>query len=130
MAVLDTNLLVSLLKGDEAAKKKISSLERDGAEICTTVITTYELLKGARLSSRREENLTKVREALSILNILNLSWGACEEASSIYRELKEKGALIGEFDILIAAIVRHEEETLVTRDEDFGSIRGIKLSRW
>jgi predicted nucleic acid-binding protein len=38
--------------------------------------------------------------------------------------------MIGEFHILIAAIAGFYEETIVTRDEDFKSIRGIKVIKW
>ena len=130
MTVLDTSLLVSLLKGDAIAKGKIGALEESGVQISTTMITVYELLKGAYLSSKREENLTKIRDSLSTLQVLDLSWGSCEKASRIYKELKDKGTMIGEFDILIAAIVRSNDETLVTRDEHFKSIRGMKLTKW
>ena len=130
MAILDTNIVVSLLKGEVEATEKIRSLEQSGEKISTTTISAYELLKGAQISSRSEENLSKVRELISSLNVLGLSVGACEQASKIYKELVRRGKLIGEFDILIAAIVRTFDEKLVTRDRDFKSIRGLEIINW
>jgi tRNA(fMet)-specific endonuclease VapC len=130
MAVLDTNIVVSLLKDNEEAKEKIGSLESSGERISTTIITAYELLKGAQISSRSEENLGKVRELLSNLKVLNLSLGSCEQASKIYMELRQKGKLIGEFDILIAAIVRSFDEKLVSNDSDFKVVRGLDVMDW
>jgi predicted nucleic acid-binding protein len=43
----------------------------------------------------------------------------CEEAAKFYIELKNKGTMVGEFDILIAAITRANNEEFVTRDEHF-----------
>ena len=64
---------------------------------------------------------------LSSLQILGFSRGGGEEASSIYKELRERGKMIGEFAILIAAIVKLYNEKLVTRDEDFKALRGLEL---
>jgi tRNA(fMet)-specific endonuclease VapC len=91
------------------------------------MITAYELLKGAYVSSRADENLSKVRELVSSLHVLDLSFGATEEASRIYKELRDRGRLISEFDVLIAGVVRFYDESLVTRDEHFKAIRGMKL---
>ena len=130
MAVLDTDILVALLKGAPDATGTIRKLEEKGDRIATTIITAYELLKGAYISSRPQENLMKVRDAISNLQVLDLSYKACEEASKIYRDLKKTGTIIGEFDILITAIAKTYDETIITRDEHFKLIRGTKLIKW
>lgn len=130
MTILDTDILVALLKGAPDATEKIRSLEEQGNQVSTTIITAYELLKGAQISFKAQENLTKVRELFSSLHILELSYNACEEASKIYEELRKTGSMIGEFDILIAAITRTCNETLLTRDEHFELIRGMKIINW
>ena len=130
MASLDTDILVSLLKGDPDAIEKIGKLQTTEDQIATTTITAYELVKGAFLSSRADENLARVRETISNLRVLELSLGATEEAARIYKELRTKGKMVGEFDVLIAGIVKFNDEALVTRDEHFKAIRGIKLITW
>ena len=94
------------------------------------MITAYELAKGAYLSSRADENLVKIDETISSMRILDLSFGAADQAAKIYKEVRDKGKMIAEFDILIAAIVKFNDEALVTRDRHFESIHGIKLINW
>jgi predicted nucleic acid-binding protein len=130
LAALDTDILISLLKGAPEAARKIRALQENGNRISTTIISAYELLKGAYISSRAEENLLKVRDSISNLHVLELSLGATEEASRIYKELRDRGRQIGEFDVLIAGIVKFHDEPLVTRDEHFKLIRGMKLINW
>ncbi len=130
MAVLDTDILVSLLRGEPDATAKLKSLEESGNQLSTTIITAYELLKGAYISSKSNENLPRVRDSISSLQLLELSIGACEEASEIYADLRRQGRMTGEFDVLIAAITRHNDEALVTRDEHFRLIQGMKLVKW
>jgi predicted nucleic acid-binding protein len=131
MAILDSDILIAFLKGKPDAIQKITSLEETGDPISTTIITAYELLKGAYLSSNCEETLTKVKNALSDLQILDLTYSACEEAAKIYKNLKKEGSMIGEFDVLIAAIARVNDETIISRDEHFKMlIPHQKLAKW
>jgi len=58
---------------------------------------------------------------------MELSPEACAEAARIYCELKDSGNLIGEFDILIAAIAKTNHEPLLTYDQHFKAIDGLHL---
>ena len=65
------------------------------------------------------------------MQIWDLTFIACEQAAKIYIELKNKGSMVGEFDILIASIARANNEELVTRDEHFEiRVSGSKLQKW
>ena len=108
----------------------MQGIQEKGDKAATTIISAFELLKGAYLSSRPNDNLAEVQELLSNIHILDLTQKACEEASVIYRDLRKTGSLIGEFDVLIAAIVRTYDETIMTRDEHFTFIRGTKVTEW
>ena len=128
--ILDTDILVALLKGEPDAIQTIRALEEKNDRIATTAVTAYELLKGAYISSKPKENIEKVQEIISNVQVLDLSLKACEEASKIYRDLRKAGSLIGEFDVLITAIARMYDEIIMTRDEHFTFIRGIKVTEW
>ena len=122
--------MVAFLNGTQDAVRKIEELTNQGDTIAVTTITVYELLKGAQLSSRQKENLLYVTEAIFSVQILDLSNDACLEAARIYCTLKEEGKLIGEFDILIAAIAKTNGEAILTRDQHFKSVPGLILAKW
>ncbi len=128
--ILDTDILIALLKGDPKANKAMEHLEENGEQAATTMLTSYELLRGAHISSNPERNLAEVQELLSNIEILDLTIQACEEASKIYRDLRKTGRLIGEFDTLIAAIAKTCGEPLMSRDSHFALIQGIKVEKW
>ena len=128
--ILDTDILIALLKGETDANKAMQGLEEKSDRVATTIITAYELLKGAYLSSKPKDNLAEVQKLLSNIEVLDLTLQACEEASIIYRDVKRAGCLTGEFDVLIAAIARTYNETIMTRDEHFALIRGMKVTNW
>jgi predicted nucleic acid-binding protein len=50
---------------------------------------------------------------------LDLTFNACQETAKIFKELKNKGTMIREFDILTAAITRATNAERVTQDEHF-----------
>ena len=129
MTIVDTSVMVAFLKGQPDAIDKIDELTKNG-NVSITTITYYELLKGASLSSRRQENLSEITKAVANLEVVDLSLAACAEAAEIYRELKEVGCLIGEFDIIISAIARTNHEALLTRDEHFKYVKGLVLANW
>jgi tRNA(fMet)-specific endonuclease VapC len=128
--ILDTNALVALLKGVSEANEAFRRLEESNDEPSTTIISAYELLRGAYVSSNPEKNLAEVQELLSNMQILDLTLQACEEAAKIYRELRKKGRLIGENDVLIAGIVKASAGTLLTRDTHFKLVEGLDTMKW
>ena len=128
--ILDTDILVALLKGKREANEAIQDLQEKDDEVSTTIISAYELLKGAYLSLKPKNNLAQVQELLSNIRVLDITLQTCEEASKIYQDLKKAGSLIGEFDVLIAAIAQTYDETIMTKDEHFNSIRGLKIANW
>ena len=130
MTCLDTDVLVSLLKGKSSAVETISNLENSEGVLFTTSITSYELVKGAYISSKQNSNLKLVKDLLSNLNILNLNEEVIYTAGKIYRDLRKKGKPIGEFDILIAAICISNNETLISNDAHFKHVDGLSTQNW
>jgi tRNA(fMet)-specific endonuclease VapC len=123
-------MLIALMQGKKDADKAMQGLEEKDARIATTIISAYELLKGADISSKPERNFTNIQDLLSNIEILNLTLHACREASEIYREMTKTGHLIGESDVLIAAIAKINGEAILTRDKHFKRIKGLEIANW
>ena len=126
MVCLDTTFLIDWLRGSERAKRKYTELleaSTDGLrQLSTSIISVYELEKGARLSKNPTKDLKVVRDLLSELVILELDMPSVNLSSELYSELSSKGKLVGEFDIFIAATCIANGETLSTNDRDFDQI--------
>ena len=128
MTILDTTVIVALLKGKTETLAQINKLLEKEDTLGITTITTYELLKGAALSAKQKENTQAVKEVMSNLQIFDLSPQACEEAAEIYSELENAGKIISEFNILIAAIAKTNNEAILTYDKHFKTIKGLHLT--
>ena len=128
--ILDTDVLIALLNGEPASNEAIRGIEEKENKVATTVISVYEILRGAYISSDPEKNLVEIHELLANIEILELTVQACEEASKIYRDLRRKGSLIGEYDVLIAGIAVAHSMEIMTRDAHFKKVPGISTIKW
>jgi tRNA(fMet)-specific endonuclease VapC len=130
LACLDTNFLVDWLRGNKKARQKYEELRSRSEELSVSMISVYELEKGARLSENSVKNLELVRGLLSELEILELDLPTVDLSSELFSDLSRKGKLIGEFDILIAANCIENDQSLVTDDRDFDLITKLGKIRY
>ena len=131
MVCLDTSVLVSLLRKDRSALSHLSRAVTEGSKISTTVVSLCELYAGAYASTNPTKELQKIERLTSTLEIFILT----EEASRRYGELLNskpiKAQPIGDFDLIIAAIVLTNSEALITRNpEHFGRVPGLSFETW
>ncbi len=130
MVCLDSDILIAFMRGYGAAIKTVRRFEEMSRPLKTTSINEYELLKGAAVATNPDANLRAVRQLLSGIQVLTLSNQASEVAADVYAQLLRRGSMIGEFDILVAAIAVSNEETLVSRDTAFKRIQNLSLESW
>ncbi len=130
MVCLDTDLLVGLLRGDEKAAEVVKRLEAERRTPAATAITAYELFKGALISSNPGRNLENVKRLMEGVRVLPLTNESCRNGAQVYADLRARGKLSGEFDVLIAGIVAENDETLVSNDEHFSAMKSIRVQRW
>jgi len=131
LVCLDTSVLVPLLRKDRGALSHLSRAVTEGYQISTTVVSLCELYAGAYASSNPPKELQKIERLTSTLEIFVLT----EEATRKYGELLNskpiKSQPIGDFDLIIAAIVLTNSEALVTRNpEHFGRVPGLSFEAW
>ena len=125
MACLDTTFLVDWLRGNQNALTMYDKLRNNGAEDeipAVSIISVYQLEKGAKISKNPARDLKLVRDLLSELEILNFDRKCVDISSDLFSRLRKKGKTIGEFDVLIAATCLAAGESLVTNDEDYDRI--------
>ncbi len=130
MYLLDTNTCIHFLNGSNAAvAKKMRSLSPSSIALCS--IVKAELLYGARHSTRVEDNLRLLNGFFAPLSSLSFDDRCAEEYGIIRAQLATQGSIIGPNDLLIAAIARACDVTLVTHNTgEFGRISGLRLIDW
>ncbi len=130
MYLLDTNICIALLKGnDSALREKITRLDAGDFRLCS--IVKAELLFGARKSRAVQANLRQLEIFFNQFHSLDFENEAAERYGHIRAYLSANGTPIGPNDTLIAAIAEAHDLVLVTRNSDeFTRVPGLRLERW
>lgn len=127
--LLDTNICIYWLKGNERIERKLMALGRDNISI--SFITVSELYYGAYKSQRVDQNLSTIRRLTGQLNIIESDEAISEEFGKLKALLENAGTIIDDADIYIAACSRVYGLTLVTNNtKHFRHIKGLKLDNW
>ena len=127
--ILDTDICIYWLKGDDSIEKKI--VQVGFSNICITVITECELFYGAFKSAKKEKNLSVIGELKSKINTLHTVEGVSPIYGKLKSELGNKGQTIDDADLLIASIALSNNAILVTNNiSHFKRIPGLKIEHW
>ena len=90
-----------------------------------------ELLYGVERSTKREENLQKIRQFLLPFEIVSFGNQEAERYATVRAELDRAGTPIGPNDLVIAAITAENDGILVTNNEkEFKRVSGLKIENW
>lgn len=130
--MLDTNILIYLMKHKpQPIVKRISSIA-DGDEIKMSYVTYAELVKGAEGSVRKEKVLTALSELTRTIPVdYSVGPGLCRSYGYHAIRLKEAGTPIGGNDLWIAAHALSIDAVLVTNNlSEFSRIEGLELEDW
>ena len=126
--VIDTDLLIDLLRNQKQATAFIIKLEEKNYILATTAVNIFELHHGAHKSVESEKNLQAIHVLISRLSILPFTLKAAQKAGHIYAQLERQGQSIGLRDTLIAAIALTRECSVATRNQaHFSRISDLEI---
>ena len=128
--LLDTNVCIHLLNEKHPAILQHFRLH-SAADIALCSVVKAELLYGARRSQRMEANLQLLKAFFAPLQSLPFDDECAEHYGQIHADLLNQGKPIGPNDILIAAIARANDATLITHNTgEFSRVAGLRMEDW
>ncbi len=127
---LDTNILTAFFKNNPRVVQRFKKYLETFGRPTINIISYYEILRGFKdLGSERK--IQEFRQFIEQCEIVSITSETIEKASEIYVSLKKTGTLIGDADILIAAIALTEGLVLVTDNvEHFKRVKDLKIENW
>lgn len=129
-ALLDTDILSALMRGEPAAILKARHYLTAYPQLTVSIITRYEILRGLN-AKRATAQLAKSEIFCASLQILPLTDAVIVRAATIYADLYQRGQLIGDADILIAATALENGLALNTNNEEHHRrIAGLTVENW
>ncbi len=130
MAVLDTSFLIDILHNQPTAVQQLTELEQTEKDLFITAPTVMELWEGALLCNLPQKEKNKIEALLSSLSELPFDTTSAKRAAEILVYLTKKGQIIETEDIMIAGIAMASGEKVVTKDEHFTRILGLRVLKY
>lgn len=127
--VLDTDTCIYWLNGEGKIRRKVEQVGPEDLRL--TIITLAELRYGAYNSRNVSENLKNIENFLRKVRVLPLDHDATDRFGKIKVDLRKKGQIIEDFDVLIASIALSHGGVLVTNNvEHFKRIPALDYVNW
>jgi tRNA(fMet)-specific endonuclease VapC len=130
--MLDTNILIYLIKNKPPwIADRVNALAADD-DICMSFVSYAELMMGAERSSRKPQVLRQL-ETLSRVVAVRYSCAPsiCQHYALEFTRLRAAGTPIGANDLWIACHALADECTLVTNNlREFERVSGLTLENW
>ncbi len=130
MKVLDSDLLVAILRKNNDAIKKIEELTINQDSIMTTIFNEQEILVGALLTENKKYYDISKSLVDSYIKLV-YDQKSMLESTKIYYFLEKNGNHIEVVDEMIAGICISNNATLITRNAaHFSRIPNLKIEKW
>ncbi|MCL2171712.1 MAG: PIN domain-containing protein [Defluviitaleaceae bacterium] len=132
---LDTNTISYFLRGEGNVRHFFDKeILQAGNPYAIPAVVAYEINRWLFYRPNTDKiSLGKEFNALfdNVRETAKMPLGVWEKAVEVYIELKNKGQIIGDADILIASYCIVNNFTLITRNiSDFERIGGLKIIDW
>ena len=130
MVCLETTFIVDLLKGNPEILELKNEIDKTESSISVAAPSIMEIWAGASQAKLPKKEKAKINDVLSSLTVLPLDEKSAKESGEIEAKLLKDGITIEAEDIMIAGIAVSNGEKLVTRDEHYAKIQGLKFIKY
>jgi len=124
--ILDTNALSAAAELDPSALEVVARAER----IALPVIVLGEYRMGIAQSRHRASYESWLREWIAAVTVLDVDEATTRSYAAIGLELKRRGKPIPTNDLWIAALCRQHSLPLLSRDQHFDLVPGLRRISW
>jgi tRNA(fMet)-specific endonuclease VapC len=129
-ALLDTDVLSAVMRNHPVAVARAQAYLAAHHHLTFSIITRYEVLRGLKAKGATAQ-LAAFDRLCAASQIISLTDEIVVRAADIYADLHQRGMLIGDADILIAASALAHGFGIVTNNErHFSRIADLRIENW
>ena len=130
MTILDTNICVRFLRGDESVVRRLLDADEND-DLRIPAMVEGELFYGVEKSERRDENREKVKALLAFLPVCHADDEAMEKFGELKAKAEAAGRRVDDADVIIAATAMRHGALLVTGNtRHFSRFDGLEIEDW
>ncbi len=129
--ILDTTVLIDLLRGDQDAVETVRQLEGDGRVLWIPSPAIFELFEGIERSDRPREERNLVEDVLGAYTLLAFEPSHARQAGLISGRLVRRGEMLDPIDAQIAGMAKAEDHPILTRNrKHFERVSGVEIEAY
>lgn len=114
--IVDTDVLIDVLQGNERAVQKIDAFEDQGIGLSLSSVSLFELYHSVTRVNNSTERRQRIERVLDTKPVYPADETVMKKAGRIDGRLTSRGSAIGMGDTVIAATALIHEESILTRN--------------
>lgn len=129
--IIDTTVLVDLLRTNEEAETRVRGLEEEGRLLWIPSPAVLELFEGIERADRPTEERRAVEEVLDDYTVLAFETEHARRAGTVSGRMIRRGEMLDPIDIQIASVALVESHTVLTRNiKDFERVPDLDVATY
>jgi len=128
--LLDANHLSDALRPVSRVRDRVGQLRLKGVRVGTCVPVICELEAALPSGNRGEVYRRALQRLLGRVRLWPLEREIGHLYGQIYQDLRKRGRVLSQVDIMLAALAKQMDLTLATTDRDFDALAEIRTENW
>ncbi len=128
--LLDCNHLSPALRKTSKLRNRIMQSRLAGRRFVSIHPVLCELEAGIQQTPKPDENRRQLNHLLHHVRLWPIDTDTTRHYGSIYLELRKKGCVLSQVDMMLAALARQHRLTLLTSDRDFEALPDLTIENW
>jgi tRNA(fMet)-specific endonuclease VapC len=128
--LLDTNHVAKAVRPSSPVYRRIYDERRRGRRVGTCIPVLCEIEVGRRQVVNPDAYRRGLDDLLRKVRLWPLTRMTAEHYGEIEADLKRRGRVLSQVDLMLAALCRELDLMLVTTDKDFTALPWLKTENW
>ncbi len=128
--LLDTNHIGHAVTPGSIVRQRITELRLAGSRVGTCVPVLCEIEAGLQQVRQAQLYRLNLDRLLRQVRVWPLDNQTAIEFGIIHNDLKRRGRVLSQVDMMLAALARQMKLTLVTTDQDFAALPDVFSENW
>jgi tRNA(fMet)-specific endonuclease VapC len=128
--LLDSNHVSPALRKVSPVRTRILQARLAGHRFITCHPVLCELEVGVHQTARPDENRRQLALLLRHIRLWPFDAETARHYGAIYLELRQKGRVLSQVDMMLAALARQHNLILLTCDRDFEALPDLTVEDW
>jgi tRNA(fMet)-specific endonuclease VapC len=128
--LLDCNHLSAALHKISVVRERIHERRRAGHRFVSCHPVLCELEVGIQQTSKPDDIRRRLTHLLRHVRLWPLDAETTRHFGALYIELRRKGRVLSQVDMMLAALARQHKLILMTADQDFEALSDLTIENW